>query len=38
MKAAIILMKDDKWCFRTQCTYQVQTKTCVTFEFLVIYT
>ena len=38
IKAAIIQMKDDKRCFRTQFTYQVQTKTCVTFGFLVIYT
>jgi len=37
MKAAIILMNDDKRCFRTQCTYQVQNKTCITFAFMVMY-
>jgi len=37
MKAAIILMKDNKRYFSTKCTYQIQTKTCVTLAFLVIY-
>jgi hypothetical protein len=30
-------MNDDKSCFRTLCTYQVQTKTYVTLALLVIY-
>ena len=37
MKAPSILMNDDKSCFRTQCTYHVQTQTCITLAFLVIY-
>jgi len=37
MKAPNIVMNGDKRCFTTQCTYQVETKTCLTFAFLVIY-
>jgi len=37
MRAPNILMNDDNRCFRTRCTYQVQTKTCKTLAFLVIY-
>jgi len=37
MKATNIVMNDDKRCFTTQCTYQVQGKRCLTFALLVIY-
>jgi len=37
MKAPNIVMNDDKRCFTSQCAYQVETKTCLTFALLVIY-